>query len=701
MISKNYLEKVYAGFLAKCIGVRLGAPVEPSYWTYDTMKNLYGDIHGYVQNFKNFTADDDTNCPVFFIRSLEDYGKNRKITSEDIGNTWLNYISEGHGMIWWGGYDLSSAELVYINLKNGIKPPFSGSIRQNGIKFAEDIGGQIFIDSWGLVCPGNVKMAAEYAEMAAIVSHEGNGVYGGKFIAGCIAKAFTTDDIFEIIETGLSVVPEESEFMRVNKAVINYYNNNPNDFGACFKMLEENFGYEKYKGICPIISNAGIVTLSLLYGKGSISRSIEIAAMCGWDTDCNAGNVGTIVGVAYGLDNIEEHYRRPINDMLIVSSISGSLNIVDIPTFVKELTVLGYKLGNEKIPESLLSPVKKRDLYFDFGLPGSTHGLRVDAGGKIYELLNENQSSLSSSGNLKLTISDLSSDSDVKLFYKPFYRKEDFESDKYQPIFSPLVYPGQKLKIKYKAEKLSGERISISPYIRLTHSKNKLLGNSCIISSNEWDLFEWTIPDTDCEAIDEIGLIIENSSKSIYSGSFFIDSFHVFGKGKHFIDFSKEKEEFHCVTQFSYNRGKWSLEEGKLQGLCIDDADCYTGNYYTEDIYLQTEFAPKNGFSHMISFRTQGALKGYYAGFSKKNKVAFIKNDHGKSIVEEKDFSWDLDKVYKIELEAVKNHFIVKIDGQTIFDIYDNDDYFKYGMYGLGLLEKGRTLFNYLKVIEV
>ena len=31
---KDYLEKVYSGFLGMNVGIRLGAPVEPTIWTY-------------------------------------------------------------------------------------------------------------------------------------------------------------------------------------------------------------------------------------------------------------------------------------------------------------------------------------------------------------------------------------------------------------------------------------------------------------------------------------------------------------------------------------------------------------------------------------------------------------------------------------------------------------------------------------------
>ncbi|HJO92306.1 MAG TPA: ADP-ribosylglycohydrolase family protein [Victivallales bacterium] len=702
MISNNYLEKIYAGFLAKSIGVRLGAPVEPSFWTYDTIKNLYGDIQGYVKDFKNFAADDDTNGPIFFIRAINDYGKKKKITSEDIGNTWLNYTSEGHGMFWWGGYGISTEHTAYLNLKNGVKAPMSGSIRQNGETIAEQIGGQIFIDSWGLVCPGNVELASEYAEMAAKVSHDGDGMHGGKFIAGCIAKAFVTDDILEIIEAGLSVVPENSEFLRVNNAVMNFYNDNPSDFGACFKMLERDFGYDKYKGICHMIPNAGVVTLALLYGQGSISRSLEIATMCGWDTDCNAGNVGTIVGVAYGLEKIEEHYRKPINDMLVASSISGSLNIVDIPTFAKELAVIGYNLSNEEIPEYLNGSTNKRDLYFDFELPGSTHGFRVEGARKFYKLSNTDQYSLNNRRSLKLAISDLRRAGDIKLYYKPFYRREDFDDERYLPIFSPQVYSGQEIKIIYKSVLNSGRSMIVSPYVRLTNSRDRIIGKSNKIDNCDWSVIDWVIPDTNGEAVDEIGLIFENPFKETYIGDFYIDNIHIFGEGNHFINFTNEKEEFNSVTQFSYNRGKWSLEDGKLQGVGIEDAECYTGNYYIEDISLTTVLMPKNGFNHMIAFRVQGLLKGYYFGFSGENRVALIKNNNGiKETLAVCDYLWKLDKEYCFNVKAVGNNLSIKINDENILDFKDEKDCYEYGMYGFALFEQGRLHVVNLKVDEL
>ena len=706
-IKKNYLEKVYAGFLAKSIGVRLGAPVEPAFWTHESIYDVHGDITGYVKDFKNFAADDDTNGPIFFVRALEDYCKEREIVAEDVGNAWLNYASEEHGMFWWGGYGKSTEHTAYLNLLNGIKAPQSGSIQQNGDTVAEQIGGQIFIDCWGLIWPGNIEKAAEYAEKAASVSHDGNGIYGGKFVAACIAKAFDTGDMDEIIRAGLSVVPKDSEFMRVNKAVINFYNENPDDFRACFKMLERDFGYDKYKGLCHMIPNAGVVTLSLLYGQNTISRAVEIATMCGWDTDCNAGNVGTIVGVAYGLDKIEDHYRSPINDALIASSISGSLNMTDIPTYCKELAVWGYRLAGEKLPENLVefSTIKKKDsmLSFDFELAGSTHGIRVESNRLATSYKNTVEDSNTGKRSLKVSLLDHRRSDEVNIFYKPFYRIDDFNDERYLPTFSPQVYSGQTLKTAYKIERLSIEGdILITFYIRLSHSKKIIKSKIYQVLDSEWHSIEWLVPDTDGEPIDEIGYKLESNEKGRYVGNIYIDHFKIAGKGKQLVSFKNEKEEFNCVTQMTYNRGKWTRENEKLHVLTNTDAETYTGNYYTKDVNIKAEITPHVGLSHNLSFRVKGIMMGYHVGFNGENKVAITKNDHEYEILTEKEFKWDFNKAYTFEIKAVKNNFIFKIDGKEIFNLTDDENnYFDYGMYGFSLLEPGRASFTYLEAEEI
>ena len=47
-MKKEYLERIYAGWLAKIIGIRYGAPVEG--WTYEKIKNIYNYLLSYLKS---------------------------------------------------------------------------------------------------------------------------------------------------------------------------------------------------------------------------------------------------------------------------------------------------------------------------------------------------------------------------------------------------------------------------------------------------------------------------------------------------------------------------------------------------------------------------------------------------------------------------------------------------------------------------
>jgi len=444
MLPANYPERVYAGFLGMNIGIRLGAPVEPEVWTFERIEQVYGDIRDYVKPYRTFSADDDANGPIFFVRALYDDAADRELTPRDVARAWLNYAREGVGMFWWGGVGVSTEHTAYVNLRSGIEAPASGSIAVNGEILAEQIGGQIFVDVWGLLWPGDMEKAALYAERAASVSHDRNGLYGARFIAACIAKAFEADSIGEVVEAALGVIPADSLYAQVVRAVMDFHARHPADWRACRRYLEAEWGYDKYGGVCHIIPNAGVCALALLYGGGDFARTVEIATMCGWDTDCNAGNVGTIAGVLRGLAGIPEHYRRPVNDCIVASSVSGYLNIVDLPTFCKEVALLSYRLHGLQAPRKLAESVRFGELYFDFDLPGSTHGIRAGNPFKTPVVRHTRRVRYGESGGaLEIVFDRITNTESARIYYKPYYRREDFNDEKYKPTFAPQAVSGQ------------------------------------------------------------------------------------------------------------------------------------------------------------------------------------------------------------------------------------------------------------------
>ncbi|MGM1046384.1 MAG: ADP-ribosylglycohydrolase family protein [Bacillota bacterium] len=698
MIPKNYVETVYAGFIGMNIGIRLGAPIEPVAWTYERIRDVYGDIRDYVKSYNTFAADDDANGPVFFIRALYDDAVDRELEPEDVGRAWLNYAREGIGMFWWGGEDISTEHRAYVNLRKGIPAPRSGSIEVNGTEMAEQIGGQIFIDSWGLLFPGQVEKAADYAEKAASVSHDGNGLYGARFMAACIAKAFDASSMDEIMAAGVRMIPEDSTYARVVHAVINFHRENPSDFRACRQYLEDHWGYDKYTGVCHIIPNAGVCVLALLYGEGDFARTVEIASMCGWDTDCNAGNVGTILGVFGGLDGIPEHYRKPINDFIVASSVSGYLNLVDFPTFARELALLGYRINGEKAPEELIQRVKPGEIYFDFDLPGSTHGFRTNNHFKTPVVRHSNKYVCDGRGSLEVVFDRLVEGDNSKIYYKPFYRREEFNDEKYKPTFAPMAYSGQTVSAKIYVDQWEGEPITLTPYVRNTHTREDLRLVTITPVGGHWNDIIFDLPDTEGAMIDEIGWILESRSPLLNRalGSLFIGQFCITGTADYTIDFAKQVKEFASITPFSHHRGKWELAGGTLH--CMADGDCssYSGNYYAGDMVVEATIKPISGASHCLITRANGIMRHYLAGFDGPGTVSFIRQDFGHERLISVRYDWEHGKEYRFKLVVEKDRFTLYINGDNVLECKDAS--FDHGMFGFGCLEQGENVISDVQV---
>ncbi len=688
----NVLTKMYAGFLGMNIGIRLGAPVEPAIWTVERIARTFGDITDYVKQFKHFAADDDANGPVMFLRALDDTD-GREPTPEAVGEAYVNYTREGVGMFWWGGAGVSTEHTAYLNLTHGIPAPQSGSIRQNGRTVAEQIGGQIFVDTWGLVAPGDPRRAARYAVAAASVSHDGEGLHGAAFVAACIAAAFTETDIAAVIAAGLSTIPAESKYAAVARAVLDFHGRHPADWKACRQMLEEQWGYDRYPGVCHIIPNAGVCVLALIYGQGSLARTVEIATMCGWDTDCNAGNVGTIAGVLAGIEGIPAHYRKPINDEIVLSGVSGYLNILDIPTYVWQLTGWAYRLANEPVPPEVAAHIHPGVIDFDFSLPGSTHGFCVSD--PMAVRLSQAE------GALEAMWMEIARGQQCRLYYKPFYRRSDFSDERYTPVFTPTAWPGQRCTIETVWERWNGDSVCVNPYVRDAITGKLTLIETRVLAEPGAYTFDFALPTTATNLIDEVGLLIEGNSPRILfdAGRLLVKRFAIVGKGAYTLSMAQLKKDFGSVIPFSHHHGAWGVEEGRLQAYTLTDARAMTGNYFMENVTVSGSVCPAHGDSHLIAVRVQGTMRGYYAGLHGENRAAILIDDHGKPReLAGCAFPWEADRIYALQLEAVGDTLTLRIDGQALLTARDNS--LRWGMAGYAMLAPGRAAFGDLAIQE-
>jgi len=690
-------ERIYSGFIGKAIGVRLGAPVEPTIWSYERIRDTYGEVTEYLRDFKNFAADDDTNGPVYFIRALRDYGLGA--TAEEVGKTWLNYAAEEHGMYWWGGFGNSTEHTAYQNLRAGIPAPQSGSIAQNGTTVAEQIGGQIFIDSWGWVHPADPKAAAEASARAASVAHDGEGLNGARFCAAAIAQAFVAKSIEEVIETGLATIPADSIYAKVSRAVLRFHDSNPNEWRACRDMLTAEWGYDRYPGVCHIIPNAGVLVMALIYGQGDLSRTVEIATMAGWDTDCNAGNAGAIVGTLQQLQPSWDKYRKPINDFVVASGVTGTINVVDIPSFARELTVLALRLQEREAPALWVEDFERRGVRFDFDAPGATHGFRTEPFNQIAVKASAERHTQNAKGSLEILLDRLERGQGGRIFWKPFYRRSDFDDERYRPMFTPLADDGQTVKFKLWLDPWNGDgNLRVASYVRRAMTGTIQETSAWHVpSASGWQDYAFTIPDGNGEAVDEIGILVEYFGRLKFLGRLFLADFSVSGKGRAVIDPAREAHEWGGITRFTWNRGHWSLQRGRIHAHTATDADAWTGNAYLRDVSVKAELQPLSGNSHLVVARAQGTSRFYAAGFENGEAVILLEN-HGTTILARSSFRIEYGRSYAVDLTVEGSKLTLSVDGERVLQV--DDATLSYGMAGLRMASAGRMSIGRLEVAE-
>jgi len=681
----DYDDRVYAGWLGKCIGVRFGAPLEG--WTYEEIRDNLGELDSYLPlpPGKIFKPDDDTAMPMILIRALGDYGS--EPSAAQLGETWLNYLGDQRGTLWWGGYGVSTEHTAYLNLASGIPAPQSGSIAQNGAAVAEQIGGQIFSDIWGLVAPANPALAADYAARAASVAHDGNGVHGARFIAGMVSQAFVEADPRLLIEIGLSLIPLDSEYARVVRAVRDFHDRHPDDWHAAYRFLADNFGYDRYPGQVHIIPNAGIIVMALLYGEGDFSRTIQIANMGGWDTDCNVGNVGAIMGVAVGLEGIPAHWREPMNDILVAASIIGSRNLLDIPACADLFCGLGRQIAG-----STPLPARPRS---HFSYPGSTHGF-VQRGkrGKIISL---QQITHEDGGGLRATVRKLNKKGEVRLFARTYLRPDDLSANYYGATFSPLIYPGQRVTSRVYLPADAPDRLRASLYV---WDDNHDQGHQSIgrtLHPGQYHDLSFPIPRLHNACLSEVGVVLRTLGDP-WTASVVLDHLDWDGPPCYSCDFARERAEQGAISQWTFLRGYWRLQDGAYHGSGWAVSESYSGDIDWRDITLAVRLTPLVGDHHNINVRVQGTLRSYALGLAPNGRLILYKNDHGYQPVASVDFEWEHRLTYTLTLRAQGSRLLAQVDGQTLMDWADEDGPYLRGQIGLSNFAGCHTRYEHVEI---
>lgn len=683
----DYLERVYAGVLGKLIGVYLGRPFEG--WTHQKIMQVLGPIRFYVHDHPNMpvcpwdpaqgmardkglplvVTDDDVSGTFTFVRALEEHGFSPDITSEQIGKTWLNQIIERQTILWWGGRGVSTEHTAYLNLKEGIPAPRSGAIATNGRTVAEQIGAQIFIDGWAMVAPGNPALAARLAREAGNVSHDGESVHAAVVWAAMEAEAFRSRDVDHLLDTGLSFVPSDSAIARLISDVRRWHASD-GDWLRTRQRIEDNYGYDKYRGICHVMPNHGVMILALLYGGHDFSEAMHIVNTCGWDTDCNSGNVGCLVALMHGMDAFSGavDWRGPLDDRALISSADGGFSITNAANLAVEVANMGRRVAGE----SPLPPVKD-GAQFHFSLPGSVQGFRA-SGAVINQEYDEK-----GNGGLAIKFTELSPSSEpVDVLTDTFMGKDVLKMPTYPLMVSPLIYPGQTLKAKLR---LPGDnQFAVQAALRLKvyapgneiHSKDS---EPVALTPGEETSIEWTIPDAfDSQPIQSVGIMLsarEEASRP-FTGKVVLDSLSWTGVPRMVLkkpSSSKRPGQFWMRAWVKgvdalYPWQKLSAIQNHGEGIIIQGTRDWTDYRATVDAFTVQLGRPAG-----VAIRVRGLNRYYALVFSgdERRTVSLVKALDGERIVlDSVEFAWELDREYEVVVQASGSQIAGRIGGTHV-----------------------------------
>ena len=659
-ITADYPERVYAGVLGKIIAVYLGRPFEG--WRHDRIIEELGDITYYVNDrtdvaLKNHllvVTDDDISGTFVFPRALRDAGIDP--TSAEVGEAWRNYIVEDKSVLWWGGLGNSTEHTAFLRMKAGIMPPESGSIARNGTVVAEQVGAQIFVEGFALTCPGDMAGAADLAERAARVSHDGESIHAARVVAALVAGAFGDDKMDVLLDRAVALIPVDCLIAQVIADVRTWASEGA--WKVTRAKIDEKYGYHRYGGNCHVVPNHAIVIAALAHSGGEFNEAMTVVNTSGWDTDSNAGNVGAICGVFGGLAGLANgrDWRGPIADRIYLPTADGGACITDATREALDLAAIGrrrYGVPAEPEPSA----------RFHFTLPGSVQGFTARG------------VSPTAAGAVRNSGGRLAIDGPATATTPTFIPPEA----QYMPIYgllgSPTLYPGQTIRARIDGD----ARLVIGVYNG--DDMVDLLDGPAAADGE----ISWTVPDLGGQPVVEVGLRCDGPAVLHYltwGGSPTTTLTRPADGGTMW-----RRAWVPAVDRFDERWPEpFRIVQNSGTGMLI------TGAREWRDYRVTADVTPHLAAAVGLAARVQGLNRFYALELADRDTARLVA---GATVLAECAFPWTFGHSYQMVVECVGDRIRAGIDGTDLFDLVDGS----YDCGGVALsVTEGRTATHEIRI---
>lgn len=322
-----YFDKVYGAWKATMLANHSGLELQ----------GIYIDEPGPDGSFaplllEEWSTDDDTHVEWVDLHILETHGLDP--TPEQIRIEWVDHLNHD---IW------VSTRRARDLMDEGFLPPETGSA-ENSPDGAWSIDAQLQTELFGMLAPGMPDVAAEYAERFASVTNSGPAVEASVFFATLYSLAFFEDSVPALIDAARRLTGDEAIIAPIVDNVVLWHQENPEDWRITRQLIRDEYDTDPMWWASRV--NFAATIMALLYGESDTLRTMEVAALAGWDADNTMATAVGLLGLIHGYNALPEAIKES-TDVYFNEDITGDLPRYD--------TVTEFARRTQNLAEEMIS----------------------------------------------------------------------------------------------------------------------------------------------------------------------------------------------------------------------------------------------------------------------------------------------------------------------------------------------------------
>ncbi|MBQ1162673.1 ADP-ribosylglycohydrolase family protein [Streptomyces sp. A73] len=305
-LAPSPIDRARGAMVGLAVGDALGAPAEnmkPS-----QIRERWGRIEGFVRD--DPAGTDDTEYAIFSGLLLAEHGS--ALSVAHVEAAWHHWSAdlEGDGTGSFRGAGFSERGTLE-NLRRGLAAPISAQHRH-----AWSDGLAMRAAPFGVFAAGRPAEAARLVSIDGTVSHEGEGIYGGRAVAAGVAAAMVSDSPGAVVQAALSVIPEDAWTSRSLQRAVSAARRAPLRPNATRLSVERAVRSSVVIGGYPWTDLApeaiGLAFGAFTAARGDFTGSVLTAVNMGRVADTTAAVAGALAGALRGESAIPAQWAAAI-----------------------------------------------------------------------------------------------------------------------------------------------------------------------------------------------------------------------------------------------------------------------------------------------------------------------------------------------------------------------------------------------------